>query len=121
MRRKPQHSNIKGKIENPNCINCKKDGHVASLRSCSSFPKIKPKKGEQTNPTSDQNKNPTNHPSTRPVTANVSYANACAGKNEKQMAPRGEIIASHDEESSHPTTQKEGVSLASKLNLNFAI
>ncbi|GFT24515.1 nucleic-acid-binding protein from transposon X-element [Trichonephila clavipes] len=37
---------IAGKIEKPRCINCNQEGHVASLRSCAAFPKIKPKKGE---------------------------------------------------------------------------
>ncbi|GFU87641.1 PRE_C2HC domain-containing protein [Trichonephila clavipes] len=37
---------IKEKIDKPICINCNEEGHVASLRSCPTFPKIKPKKGE---------------------------------------------------------------------------
>ncbi|GFU03850.1 hypothetical protein TNCV_3646281 [Trichonephila clavipes] len=40
---------IEGKIEKPRCINCNQEGHVASLRSCTAFPKIKPKKGEAQN------------------------------------------------------------------------
>ncbi|GFT01575.1 nucleic-acid-binding protein from transposon X-element [Trichonephila clavipes] len=67
---------IKEKLEKPRCINCNQEGHVASLRSCTAFPKIKPKKGEAQNNKNVQKKT---IPATRPVEANVSFANVCSG------------------------------------------
>ncbi|GFV15584.1 nucleic-acid-binding protein from transposon X-element [Trichonephila clavipes] len=59
--------NIKEKIEKPKCINCNEEGHVASLRSCSAFPKIKPKKGDPI-PSNNKTRNKVNTlPKTRPV------------------------------------------------------
>ncbi|GFU36982.1 putative RNA-directed DNA polymerase from transposon X-element [Trichonephila clavipes] len=46
---------LKKKIEKPRCINCNQEGHVASLRSCTAFPKIKLKKGEAQNNISQKN------------------------------------------------------------------
>ncbi|GFV11673.1 nucleic-acid-binding protein from transposon X-element [Trichonephila clavipes] len=70
---------IKEKLEKPRCINCNQEGHVASLRSCTAFPKVKPKKGEAQNniskPKITQKKI---IPATRPVEANVSFANVCS-------------------------------------------
>ncbi|GFY27870.1 nucleic-acid-binding protein from transposon X-element [Trichonephila clavipes] len=101
--------NTKEKIEKPKCINCNKEGHVASLRSCSAFPKIKPKKGDA-NPSNNKTQNKANTlPKTRPVEANLSYASVCSGKINQKMAPQG-ITASHDQESHRPTTQSEGTS-----------
>ncbi|GFT83993.1 nucleic-acid-binding protein from transposon X-element [Trichonephila clavipes] len=92
---------IKEKIENPKYINCNEDGHVASLRSCSVFPKIKPQKGDA-NPTNNKTQNKVNTlPKTRPVEANVSFPSVCDGKINQKMAPQG-ITASHDQESYHP-------------------
>ncbi|GFT83751.1 hypothetical protein TNCV_3891251 [Trichonephila clavipes] len=93
---------IAGKIEKPRCINCNQEGHVASL-SCTAFPKIKPKKGESTQNNNNKTKNTTNNiPATRPVEANVSFANVCSGKVNQQMATPGEITAPKNQEALPP-------------------
>ncbi|GFT04054.1 nucleic-acid-binding protein from transposon X-element [Trichonephila clavipes] len=63
-------------------ISCNADGHMATSRQCSKFPKQKPKKGE--NPNNNTN---INH---RPVTTNVSFASVCSKGTKNQMAPREE-------------------------------
>ncbi|GFW79626.1 nucleic-acid-binding protein from transposon X-element [Trichonephila clavipes] len=95
---------IAGKIEKPRCINCNQERHVASLRSCTAFPKINPKKGESTQNNNNKTKNTHNKiiPATRPVEANVSFANVCSGKVNQQMATPGEITALKNQESPPP-------------------
>ncbi|GFQ94690.1 hypothetical protein TNCT_597751 [Trichonephila clavata] len=107
-------------MENPHCINCDKDGHVASLRSCTSFPKIKPKKGEQQNPPNENKSiNQEKRPPTKQVQANVSYANICVGENNQQTAPRG-ITQTHNQESPRSITQNEGEEPSTpKPKINF--
>ncbi|GFY23240.1 nucleic-acid-binding protein from transposon X-element [Trichonephila clavipes] len=109
-----------GKIEKPRCISCNQKGHVASLRSCTAFPKIKPKKGESPQ---NNNKNKTSNnkiiPATRTVEANVSFANVCSGKINQQMATPGETTAFKDQESSRLTTQSEGASPSNDPGVNF--
>ncbi|GFX38865.1 nucleic-acid-binding protein from transposon X-element [Trichonephila clavipes] len=81
---------IKEKIEKPKCINCNEEGHVASLRSCSAFPKIKPKKGEAS-PSNNKTQNKVNTlPKTRPVDANISFASVCSGKINQKMVNFGD-------------------------------
>ncbi|GFX72222.1 nucleic-acid-binding protein from transposon X-element [Trichonephila clavipes] len=72
------------RLQTLRCINCNEDGHLASSRQCPKFPKLKLKqKTEETqiNKTINQ---------TRPITAEISYANVCSNKTKQQMAPRGE-------------------------------
>ncbi|GFS82430.1 nucleic-acid-binding protein from transposon X-element [Trichonephila clavipes] len=111
---------IKEKLEKPRCINCNQEGHVASLRSCTAFPKIKPKKGEAQNniskPKITQKKI---IPATRPVEANVSFANVCSGKTSQQMATPEETTALKRQESPRLTTQSEGASPTSENNVDF--
>ncbi|GFX69785.1 nucleic-acid-binding protein from transposon X-element [Trichonephila clavipes] len=57
------------RLQTPHCINCNTDGHMATHRQCSKFPKQKTKKDE--NPTNEKgNKIAINH---RPVTPNVRF------------------------------------------------
>ncbi|GFV66781.1 nucleic-acid-binding protein from transposon X-element [Trichonephila clavipes] len=107
---------MKEKLEKPRCINCNQEGHVASLRSCTAFPKIKPKKGEAQNNKNVQKKT---IPATRPVEANVSFANVCSGKISQQMATPEETTALKRQESPRLTTQSEGASPNSENNVDF--
>ncbi|GFV22399.1 nucleic-acid-binding protein from transposon X-element [Trichonephila clavipes] len=106
---------IKEKIEKPRCINCNQEGHVASLRSCTAFPKIKPKKGEAQNNISQKKI----IPATRPVKANVSFASVCSGKTNQQMATPEETTALKHQESPRLTTQSEGASPSNDNNVDF--
>ncbi|GFU85152.1 nucleic-acid-binding protein from transposon X-element [Trichonephila clavipes] len=111
---------IEGKIENPRCINCNQEGHVASLRSCTAFPKIKPKKGEaQNNNNKPKNVQKKIIPATRPVEANVSFANVCSAKINQQMATPGENTALKRQESPRLTTQSERASPTNETNVDF--
>ncbi|GFT29483.1 PRE_C2HC domain-containing protein [Trichonephila clavipes] len=72
------------RLQTLHCINCNEDGYLASSRQCPKFPKLKLKqktKETQINKTINQ---------TRPVTAEISYANVCSNKTKQQIAPRGE-------------------------------
>ncbi|GFT30786.1 hypothetical protein TNCV_759591 [Trichonephila clavipes] len=91
-----------------------------SLRICTAFPKIKPKKGEAQN-NNNKPKNAQNKiiPATRPVEANISFANVCSGKVNQQMATPGEITALKSQESPRLTTQSEGASPTNESNVNF--
>ncbi|GFU21961.1 nucleic-acid-binding protein from transposon X-element [Trichonephila clavipes] len=110
---------IAGKIEKPRCINCNQEGHVASLRSCMAFPKIKPKKGEAQNNDKPKNAQKKIIPAPRPVEANVSFANVCSGKINQQMETPGEITALKSQESPRLTTQSEGASPTNETNVDF--
>ncbi|GFY26575.1 nucleic-acid-binding protein from transposon X-element [Trichonephila clavipes] len=112
---------IPGKIEKPRCINCNQEGHVASLRSCTAFPKIKPKKGEAQNNNKPKNAQKKIIPATRPVEANVSFTNVCSGKINQQMATTGEITALKSQESPRLTTQSEGASPTNEDFGSFAM
>ncbi|GFX69465.1 hypothetical protein TNCV_380341 [Trichonephila clavipes] len=77
-----QNCHTTDRLKTLHCINCNADGHMATSRQCPKFPKLKPKKGETL-----PSKNPINQ---RHVAPEVSYANVCSNKTEKQMAPREE-------------------------------
>ncbi|GFW62917.1 hypothetical protein TNCV_4452661 [Trichonephila clavipes] len=77
------------RLKTLHCINCNADGHMATSRQCPKFPKLKSKKGE-----TQLSKNPINQ---RQVTPDVSYANVCSNKIEKQMAPREETPKSSNQ------------------------
>ncbi|GFS81400.1 PRE_C2HC domain-containing protein [Trichonephila clavipes] len=70
------------RLKTLHCINCNKDGYMATSRQCPKFPKLKLKKGETL-----PSKTPINQ---RHVTPEISYANVCSNKTEQQMAPREE-------------------------------
>ncbi|GFQ95980.1 hypothetical protein TNCT_559011 [Trichonephila clavata] len=79
------HCTIKGKIDNPTCINCNAKGHMASSTACLLYPTSKKNKY-----TTD-NKNRSNNPqSTTPlITPGLSYAQVLNSNNKQQMAAYG--------------------------------
>ncbi|GFW19574.1 nucleic-acid-binding protein from transposon X-element [Trichonephila clavipes] len=81
---KTQDCPTKDRLKTLHCINCNVDGHLASSRQCPRFPKQKTMTKKEETPIS---KKPLNQRQVRP---DVSYANVCSNKIEKQMAPREE-------------------------------
>ncbi|GFV91182.1 hypothetical protein TNCV_897031 [Trichonephila clavipes] len=73
---------------------------MASSRQCPRFPKLKTKTKKEETPT---NKNPINQ---RQVRSDVSYANVCSNKIEKQMAPREETPKSSNQSPSEKHQDK---------------
>ncbi|GFU48434.1 nucleic-acid-binding protein from transposon X-element [Trichonephila clavipes] len=90
---------ITERLKTLHCINCNEDGHMATSRQCSRFPKLKSKKEE-----TRTDKNIVNQ--SRPVTPEVSYANICSNKTKQQMAPRGETPEMSNKSSNDKTSDK---------------
>ncbi|GFQ81503.1 hypothetical protein TNCT_560191 [Trichonephila clavata] len=78
----------KERSEIPHFINSNEDGHIASHRKCSKYPK--PRKNDKQN----EIKNTPLPPNTRPFTANVSFVRVCQNETNNQMATREEIATS---------------------------
>ncbi|GFR30755.1 nucleic-acid-binding protein from transposon X-element [Trichonephila clavata] len=47
---------IKERVENPECINCKTEGHMVTSKQCTKYPKTNQKKGDPIQNNTTQNK-----------------------------------------------------------------
>ncbi|GFR12279.1 hypothetical protein TNCT_484711 [Trichonephila clavata] len=69
---------IKEKLENPTCINCKEEGHLASSYNCPIYPQIKKKSAD---PIQNRNENRNVIQANKVITKDLSYADALKGTN----------------------------------------
>ncbi|GFR21177.1 hypothetical protein TNCT_552811 [Trichonephila clavata] len=88
---------------------CNEDGHIASHRKCTKFPKTR-KLDSQVK--TKNNPLPTN---IRPVTTNISFASVCSNKTNNQMALREEIATPPIKKPS----EKERTPPSIDTNINF--
>ncbi|GFT03810.1 nucleic-acid-binding protein from transposon X-element [Trichonephila clavipes] len=106
---------IKEKIENPLCINCNTNGHMASSTECPLFPK--PRKGAGKTAAENRKRNETNKISQ--VIPGLSFAQVLNPNKSQQMATRGNASsASNQNIESNQTNNNDKNKNSKKVTVN---
>ncbi|GFX50299.1 hypothetical protein TNCV_338341 [Trichonephila clavipes] len=108
---------IKDKIEDPLCINCKAKGHMASSIKCPLFPKPRKTKGKS--PVNNQNQNL----NTTPVTPGLLYSQVLNSNSKHQMSARGFASSASDitENSKNNAPNKETLNVSQNVTGEFVL
>ncbi|GFU35978.1 uncharacterized protein TNCV_4190941 [Trichonephila clavipes] len=108
---------IKDKIEDPLCINCKAKGHMASSIKCPLFPKPRKTKGKS--PVNNQNQNL----NTTPVTPGLLYSQVLNSNSKHQMSAPGFASSASDitENSKNNAPNKETHNVSQNVTGEFGL
>ncbi|GFU70421.1 uncharacterized protein TNCV_3442381 [Trichonephila clavipes] len=108
---------IKDKIEDPLCINCKAKGHMASSIKCPLFPKPRKTKGKS--PVNNQNQNL----NTTPVTPGLLYSQVLSSNSKHQMSALGFASSASDitENSKNNAPNKETYNVSQNVTGEFGL